>query len=353
MNLKELAHRLELSPTTVSRALNGYPEVSEATRARVRRAADELHYRPRHTARQLATGHSLVLGHVIAQSHHALLGPLFADLMAGAGEAAGALGYDMHMRIVPDADEEACYRDAAASRRLDGVLVHGPLVVDSRIALLHELRLPFVVHGRSEVDVPYRWLDVDNADAMHRATALLLDLGHERIAFLNGPQTLHYAARRLDGFVAAHRERGVSPDAALMREGVLAEDYGHDAASALLAGDAPPTALVCAGLLPAWGVLRALYTRHLEPGRDVSLVAYDDGVSWLPNRPGPGGAPLLTTLRSSIREAGRRLVHRLVDAVEHPDGPVTPDQLGELMGTDLVIGRSTGPPPVAAARRAG
>ena len=345
MNLKELAGHLELSPTTVSRALNGYPEVSEATRTRVHAAAAELNYRPRHHARQLATGRSLVLGHVVSRSRHADIAPLFADLMAGAGEAADELGYDTHLRIVEDAEEEAHYREIAASRRVDGVVVHGPLVADPRIALLVGLELPFIVHGRSDVDAPHAWLDVDNAAAMRRATALLLDLGHTDVALVNGPEALHFARQRRAGFLSAHAAHGLEPAARRIFPGPLVEHRGHDAASALLDGPRPPSAIVCAGLLPAWGVLRAALERGLVPGVDLSIVAYDDGVSWLANRGGDGAdgpaadGPLFTTVRASIHEAGRRLVHHLVRAIGDPSAPPT----AETLPTELVLGRSTGP----------
>ena len=347
MNLKELAAHLGLSATTVSRALNGYPEVSEATRERVCRAAETLNYRPLHHARQLATGRSMVLGHVVTRSRHALIAPLFADLMAGAGEAADALGYDTHLRIVEDDEEARHYRDIAASRRVDGVVLHGPLESDPRIALLGELGLPFIVHGRSDVVEAHAWLDVDNERAMHRATALLLDLGHTDIAFVNGPEALHFAGRRRAGFLAALRAAGLEPDPARLFAGPLAEHRGHDAAAALLDGPRPPTALVCAGLLPAWGALRALLSRGLVAGADLSIVAYDDGVSWLSNRGDehPGGEPLFTTVRASIHEAGRRLVQHLVRAIDDPDAGLA----AETLPTELVLGRSTGRP---AARRA-
>ena len=336
MNLKEFAEHLGLSPTTVSRALNGYPEVSETTRARVRRAAEEHNYRPRHHARQLATGRSMVLGHVVTRSRHALIAPLFADLMAGAGEAADALGYDTQLRIVDDADEERYYRDIAASRRVDGAVLHGPLEHDPRIELLESLGLPFIVHGRCNVARRHAWLDVDNVAALERATAHLIELGHTDIALVNGPETLAFARRRREGFVAAHRAHDLEPDASRIFSGALFEHHGHDALARLLAAPRPPTALVCSGLLPAWGALRALSTRGLSLGSDLSVVAYDDGVSWLANR-GADGEPLLTTVRSSIHEAGRRLVRHLVRAIEEPERPPA----AETLPATLVPGRST------------
>ena len=101
MNLKELSRELGLSPTTVSRALNGYPEVSEATRRRVVEAAGRLNYRPNMRARSLATGRAMAIGHVIPlSSRHEMMNPIFADFIAGAGEIYARNGYDMLLSIV-------------------------------------------------------------------------------------------------------------------------------------------------------------------------------------------------------------------------------------------------------------
>ena len=86
MNLKELASKLGLSPTTVSRALNGYPEVNEETRARVLAAANRHNYRPNTRAIRLATGRAMAIGHVVpVSSKHEMVNPVFADFIAGAG----------------------------------------------------------------------------------------------------------------------------------------------------------------------------------------------------------------------------------------------------------------------------
>ena len=140
MNLKELSKKLGLSPTTVSRALNGYPEVNEATREKVVAAARRHHYLPNTRAIRLATGRAMAVGHVIPiVSRHELVNPIFADFIAGAGETYSRGGYDMVLSIVPDNDESRIYRELKARGTVDGVIVHSPVQNDGRIALLHEL----------------------------------------------------------------------------------------------------------------------------------------------------------------------------------------------------------------------
>lgn len=334
MTLRELAVYLNLSPTTVSRALNGFPEVSEATRERVRRAATELNYRPSHNARQLATGRCWAIGQVIARSRLALFGPLFPDLMAGASVAAAACGYDLLMRVVEDDEEERLYRDLAAGRRVDGVIVHGPLVHDRRITLLADLALPFVVHGRSDVAQAYDWLDVDNEQAARLAVSHLLECGHTRIGLLNGPDDMHFARSRREGFMAQLHAAGIDAPPTRCFSGELTEDYGYSVTQALLRDGRAPSALFVAGLLPAFGALRALQAHGRSMPDDMAIVAFDDRVSWQTN---VGQPPLFTTVGASISEAGARLVRLLVDRIEHRRSSPT----GELMPLTFVQGRST------------
>ena len=157
MNLKELATKLGLSPTTVSRALNGYPEVNEATRERVMAAAKRHNYQPNARAIRLATGRAFAVGHVIPiATRHEIVNPVFADFIAGAGEVYSRNDYDMLLSVVPDAEEESTYRALKSKGNVDGVIVHGPQLDDRRIALLDEIGLPFVVHGRaSQITTAY------------------------------------------------------------------------------------------------------------------------------------------------------------------------------------------------------
>ena len=196
MNLKELSQKLGLSQTTVSRALNGFPEVNAQTRLRVTEAAARYNYRPNTRARGLATGQSFSIGHIIPLStRNELVNPIFADFIAGAGETYSRRGYDLTLSVVKDEDEAQAYRDMASKGTVDGIIVHGPRTNDPRMDLLKSLNMPFVVHGRStNAQVDYAWVDVNNKRAFERATELLLDLGHTRIALLNGDEALHFAS---------------------------------------------------------------------------------------------------------------------------------------------------------------
>lgn len=340
MNLKDLANQLGLSQTTVSRALNGFPEVSEETRRRVADAARRANYRPNARAKGLATGRANAIGHVIPISaRHEIVNPVFGDFIAGAGEVYSRLGYDMILTIVEDENQERAYREIRSKGNVDGIIVHGPAENDRRIPLLIELGLPFVVHGRATgCTQPYSWVDVNNARAFRRATEFLMDLGHRRIALINGLEFMDFAIRRRRGYVEAHAARGLQPDPALMVQGEMTETQGYAAARAMLRLAEPPTAFLTSSLLSAMGVRRAVEDAGLQMGRDVSIVTHDDDLGYLKNG---DGEPIFTATRSSVRDAGRRAATMLIDLINDPK----PEPQSELLDAVLVVGNSTGPAP--------
>ncbi|ETX14590.1 LacI family transcriptional regulator [Roseivivax halodurans JCM 10272] len=340
MNLKELAQHLNLSPTTVSRALNGYPEVKETTRRRVEEAAREFNYMPNAWAKGLATGRSMSIGHVMPTSKmHEMVNPVFGDFITGASETYVKEGYDLKLTPVDDGDEAQRYRALRTRGNVDGFIVHGPHLTDGRIALLREIGLPFVVHGRaSNMPADYPWIDMNNRRAFERATALLIELGHRRIALVNGLEHMDFAHRRREGFLAALASHGLVPDPALMRGGEMTERLGYRAAADMLDGTSPPTAFLVSSMVTAIGVRRALHERGLELGRDVSVIIHDDDLGYLRNG---DDVPIFTATRASVREAGRRAAEMLLRMIRDP--ACAP--LQSLMEAELILGRSTGPAP--------
>ncbi|MFK7876166.1 MAG: LacI family DNA-binding transcriptional regulator [Paracoccaceae bacterium] len=340
MNLKELSQKLGLSQTTVSRALNGYPEVSERTRLRVQRAADQHSYSPNTRAKGLATGQSMMVGHVFPPSHqHEMVNPVFGDFVAGASQALAGVGYGMMFTRVRAEAEESDYKKLQSTGAVDGVVLHAPSVADPRVPLLRKLGLPFVVHGRaSGIETPYSWVDVNNKRAFMRATEFLIQLGHRRIALLNGLEHLDFATRRRTGYLDALAQAGIAADHAMITSHKMTESYGYEVMHQLLKGPQPPTAVLVSSLISALGVRRAIEELGLVMGRDVSVITHDDELSYLPNG---GDVPIFTATRSSVRRAGEAVAEFLIAQISDASGaPPT-----RLLEAELILGRSTGPAP--------
>ena len=337
MNLKELSEKLGLSQTTVSRALNGYPEVSEATRLRVEAAAKQYNYRPNSRAQGLATGRAMVIGHVISSAtKHELVNPIFGDFVAGAALRYAEHGYDMMFSYVDDGEEPTAYEAIVRKRSVDGLVLHAPRSHDPRISMLNALGIPFVVHGRSTgVSEPYSWVDVNNRRSFKRATEFLIELGHRRIALVNGLEQMDFAQRRREGYVQALSNAGIKPDSKLMRSSEMTEAYGYRETRDMLKMSDPPTAILAASMISAIGVRRAIEESGLKLGSDVSVITHDDELSYL--RDGQD-VPVFTATRSSVRQAGEIMADMLISRINQPDA--SPET--RLLEADLVVGLSTG-----------
>ncbi|MEW9835538.1 substrate-binding domain-containing protein [Mesorhizobium marinum] len=331
MNLKQLSNMLALSQTTVSRALNGYPEVSEETRRRVADAAKRHGYRPNPSARRLATGKAGMIGYVMPTGASVDIDPHFVEFLSGLGDY--ARGHELDLVLSPTAadDEETTYRRIVANKQVDAVYVSSPRPADRRIALLNQLGLPFIVHGRSEgLGFDYPHLDIDNEAGFHDAARLLLQLGHTRVALINGDTSQTFAIFRERGVRRALAASGLALPPARIRSAAMTEEEGFRAAMSLLRGDEPPTAILCSSLMMALGIVRAIRDLGLAVPADVSLVAHDDVFPWL--KPENFSVPLTTT-RSSIRAAGERVAERLATRLS---GQET-EPLGEIWPVDLVV----------------
>ncbi len=334
MNLKELASNLGLSQTTVSRALNGYPEVNEATRLRVTEAAARLGYRPNASARRLATGRAGAVGIVYSTSEG--YGPHTIEFLGGLGSRLAADEIDILVSTVDSFEEElAAYRRAIASKKIDAIVLHSPRPNDARVALLNELGLPFILHGRTESDAPVAWLDIDNTAGAERATDHLVRLGHRNIALLNGPRGVVFAMHREAGYRQALAHHGLTPSPALMANGLFTDEVGFRLAQAMLERTPRPTAFLAGSMMTALGVFRAIRSAGMVLGKDVSMIAHDDVFPYLN---ADTMVPSMSTTRSSIRAAGTRLAELLTQMLA---GKPASD-IHELWPVEVVLRESTG-----------
>lgn len=345
MNLKEFARLVGMSQTTVSRALNGHPEVNERTRARLIDAAQRHGYAPNAHARFLAVGHTSTLGCVIPISgRNEIVNPIYTDFLAGVGEECAQRQFEINLTVVADDDQEAAYRALRSKGLISGVIVQFPRRDDPRPALLAEIGLPFVVHGRvSNYDGEYSWLDVNNQRAFRRATDFLLQLGHRRIALLNGDNDMDFAHRRRDGYLTALAEAGLSPETDLMFADEMTTLYGYARTHEMMNQPDPPTAILSSSTLIAQGIKNALDERGLRLGVDLSVISFDDDLSYSRD---PASVPLFTVMRSPVRIAGQRTAAMLIAKIKNPSA----SPVHQTMEAELIVGRSTAPPPSSGRR---
>lgn len=336
IDLKTLAEELGLAQSTISRALSAHHSIPEKTRARVVAAAETMGYSPNVRARGLAKGRTEAIGLVFPLERLQLAQTNFVDVLTGISDVVTRRNYSLLLTPFSDNEQEVL-RKLATSKIVDGIIITRPLVNDPRIPLLHDLAIPFVVHGRSDVDLPYSYVDIDNAAVFEKLGGLLLDYGHERIAVFNSFLRFRCAHARREGYYRALAARGMAPDPALMFETPMTEQSGHELAASLLALEDPPTAFLCGSIFLAQGVYRAAAERGLGVGKDISVACHDDGLRGI--KPAEFDPPLTGTYRS-VREAGEHLADILISMVE-ADGKGEISR--EIAEVDLILRESVGP----------
>ncbi len=223
---------------------------------------------------------------------------------------------------------------------LDGFILNAPMVADPRVAFLRQKGIPFVVHGQT-VDAPdYPFYGIDNKGVSEDSVELLTDLGHRRIALLNGDAANAFARDREKGFHATIAARSLTVPDAFFSEESPSESYGYTQALAMLSGrlGPRPTAIICASTLIAAGVYEAAADLGLSIPADLSVVAHDDA---LPDFRAVEFSPSLTVTRSPLRDACVPLANHLIDHIAGGE----PQILQTQIRAELIVRESTGPVP--------
>jgi LacI family transcriptional regulator len=310
---QDIANRLGVSVSTVSRALGGYTDIAPSTRQRVLQAAQEMGYRPNVIARMLQKQCTDTIGFIIPTHGPRFSDPFFSELLAGIGNTAVERDYDLLVSTRPPntPEEMQTYERFVEGRRVDGMLVVRTRKQDTRISYLLERQFPFVAFGRADLDADFPYLDVDGKAGMRRLTQHLIDLGHRRIGYISAPLDLMFASHRLQGYKEALNSNDIPFDEMIVIVGALTERSGHAAGSDLLARDDPPSAIIACNDLMGLGVVSAAQGLGLTVGRDVAVAGFDD----VPLS--EHAHPPLTTVRQPIYEIGQRTCEMLIHLLQN------------------------------------
>ena len=261
-----------VSPSTVSRILNGTAAVDDGKRQAVDDAIKRLGFVPNPVARGLAGGRTLSVG-VVTQS---IDSPFYGVALRGIEEQLDRAGYSaLFVSGHWNATEEARCVDTLRSRRVDGIIVLTGRLSDAALRTVAKA-LPVVVTGRSLRAPNLYSVDFDNFEGARLATQHLLALGHRDIAFIAGDPRHPDAVERQRGYRAALEAAGLPFRPALVVPGMFQEEGGLAAADQLLDGRQPFTAILAANDQMAMGACLGLHRRSVRVPQDVSVVGFDD-----------------------------------------------------------------------------
>ncbi|SFC48395.1 LacI family DNA-binding transcriptional regulator [Streptomyces aidingensis] len=329
-----IAEEAGVSIPTVSKVINGRPEVAPETRQRVERLLHKHGYQRRVSQDGEPAG---LIDLVFAE----IESPWAIEIIRGAESAAREAGGSvvisvLHTHAGPGRD----WLERIAARRTDGVVIVASRLSGAIQAQLTARSLPFVVVDPEGEPAPgVVSVGATNWNGGLAATRHLLELGHRRIGVISGPADMLCSQARIDGYRAALETAGVEVVPELIRRGTFLVDSGHDHGHALLSLDNPPTAIFAGSDLQAFGVFEAARQRGLRVPEDLSVVGFDD----LPLS--RSAWPPLTTVRQPLEEMAA-LATRTVLTMGRGEAPET--RRVEL-ATDLIVRDSTAPPRAGAA----
>jgi LacI family transcriptional regulator len=330
----DIADRLALSKMAVSKALRDHPDISPATRRRVKEVALQLGYVPDRLARSLSARRSRTLGVVIPK-----ISTLFyAEALAGVQARAAEDGYEIVLSVSEEsADREARHVETLLGMRVEGLVVAvsqepAPLAVYERV---RELGVPLVFFDRMFDGHEFSSVMMDDRGAARRAVDALLAEGRKRIAHLAGPAHVNIGRERRSGFEEAMRDAGLAPRPEWIVEGGFGEADGREGLMQILAADELPDALLAVTYPVGFGALDALRDRAPDLEGRLRIAAFGQSVLNRHLR-----HPFLC-VEQPVCEMGRAAVELLLEELREPGlgsrslvlpAPLAPDEPARLAG---------------------
>lgn len=320
-----VAERAGVSPSTVSRILNGTAQVSEEKQALVKAVIEELGFRPDPAARSLAGGRTMSIG-VLTQF---IDSPYYGEALRGIEDELHKANYvplfvSGHWNEVEEKNRLFMLQE----RKVDGIIVLTGKLADETLMEM-AAKIPVVVTGRRLSGTGLFSIDFDNSEGASLAVRHLHALGHRRVAFISGPLDHPDAAQRLQGYRAEVNLRGMEIDADLVEVSDYQEAGGFRAMNNLLSARVQFTAVIAANDQMAYGARLALHRSGLRVPEDVSLIGFDD----LPHS--AFTLPPLTSVRQSVYEIGASAAKAMFDLLNKKNPP------SRLVEAELVVREST------------
>ncbi|MDX5474404.1 MAG: LacI family transcriptional regulator [Bacillaceae bacterium] len=310
--IKDIAKAAGVSVTTVSRALNGYSDVNEKTRAKIIKVAKDLNYSPNTVARTLVMKKSKTIGLLVSDMNREGVKDNFTfEVLCGINEASAELGYDLVLfSTTSTKQKEKTYTQLCRERRVDGVIIQGIKINDPYLMEVVNSDIPCVL-----VDIPIEsdtvgYVTTNNMEGAKIATQHLINLGHKNIAMINGHNKADVSKRRLEGYYEALKENKLPMNIEWIKDGEFTEDRAEKVAHELIINHPNVTAIFCASDLMAFGALKAAKKLNKKVPEDISIIGYDDITL------ASYSSPSLTTIRQDKFMMGYEAAILLINMLE-------------------------------------
>jgi len=333
VTIRDIAKQLNLSIGAVSRALDGYSDISEETRHRVVLAAQEMGYVPNQAARQLRRRKADAIGYILPAGTPRFADPFFTEFLAGLADETALQPFDLLISIAPPGEEaeKRIYRGWVQGRKVDGMILTHMHLRDWRARFLSDSKVPFAALENSLDGLDFPRIEVNREQGMLELIAHLAQRGFRRIAYIGGPLHLKIEVTQFDGYRRGLQRAGMAFDASLVAASDLTSAGGYATAKKMLSIPDPPDAVVCINDETAFGVLHAARELGLRIGENFAVAGFDSVQAAMHTE------PPLTSLDIPVYDVARQLVRML--AAEMNNQPSNRETIH--IPPDLIIRAST------------
>ncbi|MDN5203423.1 LacI family DNA-binding transcriptional regulator [Fulvivirgaceae bacterium BMA10] len=307
VNIYDVAKELGVSISTVSRALNDNPKISEKTKKRVKKAADKLGFKKNILASGLMTNKTKIIGVIVPYINR----EFFAQAINSIEMTAFDLGYKVMICQSADSlERERINIDTLISSRVDGIIMSLSLETNdwSHLQRAIDMGIPIVFFDRVCYDIEHSTkIMVDNFSAAYRATSHLIEKGHKRIGHIGGFMKIKIFQERFNGYKKALNDNNIPLDETIVKETHLTKDDCNKAVKDILDLENPPSAVFCANNLTAITAIFYAQSIGMNVPGDLAVIGFSvDPFATLMK-------PSLTAVEQPSKEMGKLATERLVE----------------------------------------
>jgi len=331
LTIKDIAKKAEVSVATVSKVMNGYDDIGEVTKAKVLKIIKENNYRPNANAQSLRTNKSFLVG-LFFKDHQdsGVKHPFFRGIISGLEERLLENNYDMIL-FSANWEDQFSYLEKCQFRNVDGAILMGVPKDDPKLPELLKAKIPSVFIDLDISDAKASYIISDNEKGAREAVRHLAELGHQKIAVIEGEEITIPTQKRLAGYKAEMKAQNLEIKDDWIIQGRFSVDGGIKAMEKILKLEDRPTAIFCMGDEIAVGAMQTIKEAGLNVPDDFSIVGFDDiEISQYLN-------PALTTIRQQKDEMGIEAANMVLEMINNPEKKVE----AEIIDTEFVLRNST------------
>ncbi len=312
MNIKELAKKLDLSITTVSRALGGYSDVSNKTRERVKKFALKYKYIPNPYASVLASGRTKTVGYVLpiyGLNASTLNQANFFQFISGMSDQLLSESIQLQILFAKSEKEEIqAYKKLIIEQKIDNIVLQNIKTRDKRIDLLNKYKVNYVAWGKTKHNNNFSWVDLDNARAIEKIVNYLINKKHKHISYINISEKYNFASERKNSFLEVLKKNKITFNSNYYASVKLEEpEKSFEIIKKMLQKNQKISSIICSTEFSALSAIKACNYLNLKIGKDISVITFD----------GPLvrdlSTPPITAVSFPVKELGKKAINILLD----------------------------------------